>query len=74
LAKEENDGWAIVTGVTGLIHASDWMANGGFIRIASDLIMIVLFIISITSTATYPQDDDTQWVSRKKLFFNKGQK
>jgi hypothetical protein len=26
LAKEENDGWAIVTGVTGLIHASDWMA------------------------------------------------
>jgi hypothetical protein len=49
LAKEENDGWAIVTGVTGLIHASDWMANGGFIRIASDLIMIVLFIISITS-------------------------
>jgi hypothetical protein len=25
LAKEENDGWAIVTGVTGLIHASDWM-------------------------------------------------
>jgi hypothetical protein len=48
LAKEENDGWAIVTGVTGLIHASDWMANGGFIR-TSDLIMIVLFIISITS-------------------------
>jgi hypothetical protein len=30
----------IVTGVTGLIHASDWMANGGFIRIASDLIMM----------------------------------
>jgi hypothetical protein len=25
------------------------LANGGFIRIASDLIMIVLFIISITS-------------------------
>jgi hypothetical protein len=60
LAKEENDGWAIVTGVTGLIHASDWMANGGFIRIASDLIMIVLYnkyYFTGSLTATYPQDD-----------------
>jgi hypothetical protein len=69
LAKEENDE-PIVTGVTGLIHASDWMANGGFIRIASDLIMIVYnkYYFTGSLTATYPQDD-TQWVSLVKVFF-----
>jgi hypothetical protein len=78
LSKEVNDGWAIVTGVIGKIHATDWMANGGFYvyceRPDYECVVYNKYYFTGSLTATYPQDD-TQWVSLKeKLFFAKGQK
>lgn len=78
LSKEVNDGWAILTGVIGKIHATDWMANGGFYayceRPGYECIVYNKYYFTGSLTATYPQDD-TQWISLKeKLFFAKGQK
>lgn len=78
LSKEVNDGWAIVTGVIGKIHATDWMANGGFYAYCErpdyDCIIYNKYYFTGSLTDTYPQDD-TQWISLKeKLFFAKWQK
>lgn len=78
LSKEVNDGWAIVTGVKGLIYNSEWVGHGGlyaicekpdyYTRIYNEGYFTGLGSIS------YPQDD-TRWISLKeKLFFSKGQK
>jgi hypothetical protein len=77
LSKEVNDGWAIVTGVEGVILANDWKANGLYVFCEKpdyDCIVYNKYYFTGSLTATYPQDD-TQWVSLKeKLFFSKGQK
>lgn len=78
LAKEVNDGWAVVTGVKAEIHANDWMANGGFyskcMKPEYAVIVYNKYFFTGSLTDTYPQDD-TQWISLKeKLFFSKGQK
>lgn len=79
LSKEVNDGWAIVTGVKGEIHASDWMANGGFyVSVKAPEYNCVVNnksqIPGHYNNISYPQDD-LQWVSLKeKIFYSKGQK
>jgi len=77
LSKEENDGWAIVTGVVGKIYASDWMANGDLFAIcnAPDYYSIVYAKgFEGGGNINFPQDN-TQWISLKeKLFITKGQK
>jgi hypothetical protein len=77
LSKEENNGWAIVTGVVGKIYASSWMANGGLFAIcnAPDYYSIVYAKGFYNgNNINFPQDD-TKWISlREKLFITKGQK
>jgi len=78
LSKEVNDGWAIVTGVKGLIYNSEWVGHGGLYAICEkpDYYTRIYNEGYFTGlgSVSYPQDD-TRWVSLKeKLFFSKGQK
>jgi hypothetical protein len=77
LGQETNDGWAIVTGVTGEIYASDWIANGGLYSkcLAPDYYCTVRAQGYYSGgNINFPQND-TQWISLKeKVFLNKGQK
>lgn len=77
LIKEVNDGWALVTGVIGVILANDWKANGLYVFCEKpdyDCVVYNKYYFTGSLTATYAQDN-TQWVSLKeKLFFSKGQK
>jgi hypothetical protein len=79
LSQEVNDGWSIVTGVTGVIYASDWMANGGFFAKA----LFPDYYSRFYNKSYFPgnagninyDQDDSQWISLKeKLFYSKGQK
>jgi hypothetical protein len=79
LSKEENDGWAIVTGVVGEIYASDWIGHNGYdVKAVRPEFNCYLFTKThepgTGSNINYPRDD-TKYVSLKeKIFFAKGQK
>lgn len=78
-SKEVNDGWAIVTGVAGEIHASSWMANGGFYAKCKRPDYYCTFynkdyVLGLSGNTNNAQDD-TQFISlREKVFIAKGQK
>lgn len=78
LSVETNDGWAVVTGVTGEIHANEWMGNGGlFANCVKPDYYVGVYNKAVElggGNIDYPQDN-TQWISlRKKVYFSKGQK
>ncbi len=78
LAKETNDGWAVVTGVSAIINANAWMANGGFyakcIKPDYGVVIYNKYFYNGLLAGGNPQDD-TQFVSfKEKLFFSKSQK
>lgn len=78
IAKEKNDGWAVVTGVKGRVYASDWIGHGGLYAmcVKPDYYTTVFNrgYFENDGSISYPQDD-TRWVSLKeKMYFFKGQK
>ena len=74
LSNEKNEGWAIITGVIGEIHASDWMANNGLYANCIKPDYYVGLWNEYPSNIYYPIDN-TKWISLKnKIFFAKGQK
>jgi hypothetical protein len=78
LSEEVNEGWAIVTGVLGKIHASSWMANGGLYAWCEkpDYSCVVYNQYYFDgSLQNVPVQDDTRFVSLKeKVFVTKSQK
>lgn len=77
LSKETNDGWAIVTGVTGEIYGNDWISTGDLDAkcVAPDYYCTVRAQGYYSGgNINFPQND-TQWISLKeKPFISKGQK
>ena len=69
LSKEVNDGWAIVTGVIGEIHASGWMANGGLYATC----LQPDYYCQVNRYGVL--QDDSKFISLKeKMYISKGQK
>ena len=79
LSKEVNDGWTVVTGVAGEIHATSWMANGGFYAKCKRPDYYCTFynkdyVLGLSGDTNNLQDD-AQFISlREKLFISNGQK
>jgi hypothetical protein len=80
IAKEINDGWAIVSGVVGEIYSSDWIGHGGMLEkcIAPN------YNPQINHRGTennggsrhidFPQDNSRFLSLRKKIFYKRGQR
>jgi hypothetical protein len=74
LAKETNDGWAIVTGVNGTLFGDDWRSNGGLFAICKSPNFYCTVYSKNSNNINAPQDD-SQFISLKeKIFLSKGQK
>jgi hypothetical protein len=79
ISKEANDGWAIVTGVLGQIHASSWMANGDYFARCKHPDYYCVFYnqdynLGLSGTTDYAQDDDLFISLREKVFISRTQK
>lgn len=77
-SNETNDGWALVTGVIGIINPSEWMSNGFYKALcpAPGYFVTIYnqYYFDNNFATTWPQDD-TKFISlRKKLFFDAGNK
>lgn len=78
VGSEVNDGWALVTGVSGIIDPSEWMANGNYYAKcpapAYNTTIYNQFYYDSNSSTIWSQDD-TKFISlRKKIYFQKSDK
>lgn len=79
IAKEKNDGWAIVTGVDGKIIPDSWMGHNSYYPEAKNPNYEVAFynkayVFGEVYSTVYPQDDTSYISLKEKLFFDKKQK
>ena len=81
LSKEQNDGWAMVTGVNGSIHSSAWMGNGGILPMtiakssSGNTEIKSKGSLPVNDPATFYDQDNTQFFSLKeKVYVYAGQK
>jgi hypothetical protein len=78
VSKETIDGWALVTGVKGEIHATEWMGNGGYyLKCTKPNYNCTLFNMGYfvnDQTVSYAQDDSKFGSLKQKIYIAKGQK
>lgn len=78
-SNETNDGWALVTGVIGIIDPSEWISNGNYFALCPApgyfvTIYNQYYFDNNNYSNNWPQDD-TKFISlRKQLFFEAGNK
>jgi hypothetical protein len=79
IAKEKNDGWAIVTGVDGKIIPDNWMGHNSYYPEAKNPNYEVAFynkayVFGQPYSIVYTQDDTSYISLKEKLFLDKKQK
>ena len=79
IAKEKNDGWAIVTGVDGKIVPDSWVGHNSYYPEAKNPNYEVAFynkayLLGADYATVYPQDNTSYISLKEKLFFDKKQK